>query len=301
MKQSRESIEKKVAWLSIWSNVALTAGKIVIGWYAASSALLADGIHSAADLFASIIVLLVIGLANKPADEQHPYGHGKAEVIISAIVGFILLIISLYIVYEAIRALFLPITESPKWIAVVVALTSYGSKLWLYRYSLRIATSQSSKAIKAIAYDHKADIAASLAAAVGIALALIGEWLAVHLLLYADIAATILVSIFILKIAFDMLHEAFHILMESNISSDKLEEFREIIMSFPEVRQIDRLRAREHGHYLIIDLRISIDHHKTIKEGHDLGKTIKHKIQVENDHVQEVLIHLNPYFEDKQK
>ncbi len=299
MKLTREITEKRVAWLSIWSNTALTAAKIVIGWYAASSALVADGIHSAADLFASIIVLLVIGLANKPADEQHPYGHGKAEVIISVVVGFILFIISLYIIYEGIYGLFAPINESPMWIAVFVALISYFSKLWLYQYSLRIAKAQSSKAIEAIAYDHKADIAASLAAAIGIALAIVGERFAIHLLLYADIAATIFVSLFILKIAIDMLREAFHVLMESNVGAAELEKFREIIFSFPEVHRIDRLRAREHGHYLIIDLRIAIDHHKTIKEGHDLGRAIKNKIQEDYDNVQEVLIHLNPYFGDK--
>lgn len=301
MNITREGTEKKVAWLSIWSNVILTTSKILIGWYAASGALLADGIHSAADVFASVIVLLVIGLANKPADEQHPYGHGKAEVIISGIVGIMLFIIALYIIYEAIHNLFVPITESPKWIAVIIALISYIAKLWLYRSSLKIAKVQKSKAIEAIAYDHKADISASLAAAIGIVLAIVGELLHIQWLLYSDIIASILVSFFILKIAIDMLREAFHILMESNISTEQLEEFRRIISAFPDVRRIDRLRAREHGHYLIIDLRISIDHQMTIKEGHDLGKAIKTKIQEDNDHVQEVLIHLNPYFGEQHK
>lgn len=297
MSHSRETIEKKVAWLSIWSNVILTAAKILIGLIATSSALFADGIHSAADLFASIIVLMVIGLANKPADEQHPYGHGKAEVIISAVIGIILFIIALYLIYEAIHNIFLPVTTSPEWIAVIVAIISYVSKLWLYRFSIRIAKVQSSKAIEAIAYDHKADIAASLAAAFGIALAIAGKAFGINILLYSDVIASMIVSLFILKIAFDMLREAFHVLMESNISREKLAEFEAIITSFPDVRRIDRLRAREHGHYLIIDLRISVDHQLTIKEGHDLGRAIKLRIQEKYDHVQEVLIHLNPYFD----
>jgi divalent metal cation (Fe/Co/Zn/Cd) transporter len=84
--------------------------------------------------------------------------------------------------------------------------------------------------------------------------------------------------------------------MESNVSDELLEEYETIIRSFPEVKRIDRLRAREHGHYIIIDVRISIDHNKSIQEGHDLGRKIKHAIQERDDHVQEVLIHLNPYY-----
>ena len=89
----RESIAKKVAWISVWSNIALTLGKVIVGWLGNSDAVFADGIHSAADVFASIIVLLVIRVANKPADDDHPYGHGKAEVIVSGIVGIILLLV----------------------------------------------------------------------------------------------------------------------------------------------------------------------------------------------------------------
>ncbi|GAA3325929.1 hypothetical protein GCM10020331_059790 [Ectobacillus funiculus] len=96
-----------MAWISVISNIILTVGKVIVGLYAGSEAVFADGIHSAADVFASIIVLLVIGLANKPADEEHPYGHGKAEVIISGIVGiFTVFLVSLYIVFEAVVGFF---------------------------------------------------------------------------------------------------------------------------------------------------------------------------------------------------
>lgn len=298
MPQSREVIEKRIAWLGIWSNVILALVKIIVGSLAASQALIAEGIHSGADLFASVIVLLVIGIANKPADEEHPYGHGKAEVIISAIVGLLLFIISLFIIYEALVALFSPIEEEPKMIAVWVAVISYLLKLWLYRYSLRIAKEQKSKAIEAIAYDHKADISSSIAAAIGITIAIIGERLEMTLLLYADAMASIIVSLFILRIAIKMIQEAFHILMESNIDKEDLQEITAIITSFPDVRRIDRLRAREHGHYIIIDLRIAVDHDLTIQEGHDLGRAIKEKIKSRFDHVQEVLIHLNPYYDE---
>lgn len=292
---TREQLAKKVAWISVISNILLTIGKLVIGWVANSDAVFADGIHSAADVFASVIVLFVIKIANKPADLEHPYGHGKAEVIVSGIVGIVLFAVSLYVVYEAIIGLFHPIT-APNILAMWIAIISYGAKEYLYRYSMKIAKEQKSKAIEAIAFDHKADIVASIAAAVGVILSIIGDKFDIKFLLFGDKVASIIVAYLIFKISKEMLKEAFDILLERNIDSAILKDYESIIASFSEVKRIDRLRAREHGHYVLVDLRISIDHDKTIKEGHDLSREIKKKLMKKHDNIEEVLIHLNPYY-----
>lgn len=291
----REALAKKIAWISVVSNIILTIGKMVIGWFGNSDAVFADGIHSAADVFASIIVLLVIKLANKPADDEHPYGHGKAEVIVSGIVGILLFLVSIYVVYEGISGFFHEV-ESPSLLAMWVALISYVAKIILYRSSLKIAKQHNSKAIEAIAFDHKADIVASIAAAIGVLLSFIGERFDIPFLLYGDKAASIFVAYLIFKIAKEMLMEAFDILLERNIDAETLQEYIDVVNTFQEVKRIDRIRAREHGHYILVDLRISIDHFKTIKEGHDLAKLIKGKLMDEYDNIDEVLIHLNPYF-----
>lgn len=291
----REALAKKIAWISLISNIILTIGKMVIGWFGNSDAVFADGIHSAADVFASIIVLLVIKLANKPADDEHPYGHGKAEVIVSGVVGILLFLVSIYVVFEGISGFFHEV-ESPSLLAMWIALVSYVAKIILYRSSLRIAKQHNSKAIEAIAFDHKADIVASIAAAIGVLLSFIGERFDIPFFLYGDKAASIFVAYLIFKIAKEMLIEAFDILLERNIDAETLQEYMVIVDSFQEVKRIDRIRAREHGHYVLVDLRISIDHYKTIKEGHDLAKLIKGKLMENNDNIEEVLIHLNPYF-----
>jgi cation diffusion facilitator family transporter len=298
--QVRESVGKKVAWISLWSNVILTLSKVFIGWYAHSESVFADGIHSAADVFASLVVLIVIGVANKPADEEHPYGHGKAEVIISGIIGCLLFLVSIYIAYEGITSFFAPV-ESPMLIAVWVALFSYATKLVLFRYSLRVAKEYSSKAIEAVAFDHKADIVASLAAAIGVGLSIFGDRLGISILRYSDAVASVFVAYLIFKIAKDLFSESFQILMERNIDTEMLHEYESIISQFPDIKRIDRLRGREHGHYIILDLRISIDYFKTIKEGHDIGRSLKEAIMSKFDNVQEVLIHLNPYFPQARK
>ncbi len=296
----REALAKRIAWISLISNIVLTVGKIIIGLYGNSDAVFADGIHSAADVFASLIVLLVIKIANKPADKEHPYGHGKAEVIVSGIIGILLFLVSLYIVYEGITGFFHKV-ESPTFVAMGVALFSYIAKIILFKSSLKVAKQHNSKAIEAIAYDHKADIVASIAAAIGVFISIIGEKLSIPLLLYADKVASIFVAFLIFKIAKEMLLEAFNILLERNIDSVTLDEYLVIISAFPEVKRIDRLRAREHGHYVLVDLRISIEHDRTIKEGHDLAKKIKEKLMDQYDNIDEVLIHLNPYFSEDEK
>jgi cation diffusion facilitator family transporter len=291
----RESLAKKIAWISLVSNIILTAGKLIIGWYGNSDAVFADGIHSAADVVASVIVLLVIKISNKPADDEHPYGHGKAEVIVSGVVGILLLLVSLYVVYEGIIGFFHEV-ELPSLLAMWVALFSFVSKVILYRSSMKVAKQHNSKAIEAIAFDHKADIVASLAAAIGVLLSILGERFDIGFLLYGDKVASIFVAYLIFKIAKEMLTEAFDILLERNINTETLQEYITIINDFHEVKRIDRIRAREHGHYILVDLRISIDHFKTIKEGHDLAKSIKSQLMNQFDNIDEVLIHLNPYF-----
>lgn len=293
--EMRETLAKKVAWISVISNIFLTLGKIIIGWVGNSDAVFADGIHSAADVFASVIVLLVIKIANKPADNEHPYGHGKAEVIVSGIIGILLFLVAIYVVYEGISGFFHEV-ESPSLLAMWIALFSFVTKIILYRSSLKVAKQHNSKAIEAIAFDHKADIVASIAAAIGVILSVAGSRFDIHFLLYGDKAASIFVAYLIFKIAKEMLTEAFDILLERNINTETLQEYIAIVKGFNEVKRIDRIRARELGHYVVVDLRISIDHYKTIKQGHDLAKAIKQKLMDKNDNIQEVLIHFNPFF-----
>ncbi|MBM7651339.1 cation diffusion facilitator family transporter [Neobacillus cucumis] len=138
---------------------------------------------------------------------------------------------------------------------------------------------------------------ASIAAAGGVILSIIGDKLNIHVLLYGDNIASIIVAILIFKIAFEMLKDSF-VLLERNIDSEIMKDYRRIISSFPDVKRIDRIRAREHDHYVLVTLQISIDHEKTIKEGHNLTREIKHELMKKHDNIEEVLIHLNPYYQN---
>jgi cation diffusion facilitator family transporter len=214
---------------------------------------------------------------------------------VSGIIGFILLVVSFYVLYEAILGIFLPL-YSPAIITMVIALFSFGAKAFLYRYSYKIAKKHNSKAIEAMALDHKADIAASLAATIGVILSIIGEKRDIRILLYGDKIASIVVAYLIFKIASEMLKESFDILLERSVETEILNEYRAVVSTFTEVKRIDKIRGREHGHYILVDIRISIDHDKNIKEGHDLSREIKQTLMKAHNNIEEVLIHLNPYY-----
>ncbi|MFB7642252.1 cation diffusion facilitator family transporter [Peribacillus butanolivorans] len=285
-------------WISLISNIVLTILKIVIGTVFHSPVLLADGYHNAGDVVASAASLTSMRISKRPADEDHPYGHGKAEVISAAIVAIILVLAAFYIAYESISAFFKE-PEKASLIAFITAIISLVWKQILYVYTIRIGKSTNSKGLIATAYDHLADVYASLAAVLGIGLALIGEVYDIQILAYGDPIAGIIVTTLVFKLAYGMGIEALDTLMEKSVSRERLDSFASLILTVPEVKRIDRLRAREHGHYVLVDLRVAVPGGKTIQEGHDIIRKIK-KIIMDNHHdVDEVLIHLNPWYDNE--
>lgn len=282
-------------WISLLSNVALTVLKLVVGLLAGSQVLIADGVHNAGDVIATAAALSAMRISKRPADDDHPYGHGKAEVLGSGIVAIILVLAALYIGYHAVLAFFHEPGQA-SLLALAAALVSVLWKQALYVYTIRIGRKENSKGLIATAYDHLADVYASIAAVIGIGLALIGDYYGIHLLAYGDPAAGIIVSILVLKLAWHMAQEAIDILMEKTVSEEKLSEYRSLVTSIPQVKRIDRIRAREHGHYILVDVRVSIPGELSIQQGHDISRSIKKAIMERHREVDEVLIHLNPWY-----
>lgn len=287
------------AWTAVGSNVLLTAVKLVIGYWFASNALVADGFHSAADVLASVAVLISMRISTRPADEEHPYGHGKAEVVAAGIVAGILTVAAFEIGLAAIDALFEHAKE-PHWVAFAAALFSWGLKQVLYTYTIRLGKRLKSPGLIATAVDHQADVIASIAAAAGIGLALVGKWIHMPLLYYADPVAGFAVALLILKLAYDVGRKAVEVLMERNVEPEQLHSFTQIVLAVSHVKRLDRLRARAHGHYILVDVRVGVPGTITVQEGHDVARTIRNTIMQEHPDVEEVLVHLNPWYEGEE-
>ncbi len=288
------------AWISLVSNFLLTLIKILAGVFFRSTALIADGVHNGGDVIASIATLSSMRVASQPADEEHPYGHGKAEDITSGIIAVILIIAGLFLIYESFMALFQPPEKVSLW-ALAAAFISLIWKYILYIYTHKIGKENRSKSLLATAKDHLADVYASLAAVIGIGFGAIGDLLHLPFAVYGDPVAGIIVSFLILKVAIEMGIGSINVLMESSVDITKQDEYRALILGFKEVKRIDRLRAREHGNYVLIDVRISVPANLTIQQGHDITKTIRDKIITDHDDVEEVLIHLNPWYENDER
>jgi cation diffusion facilitator family transporter len=296
-KQARQAGTAAIL-ISLISNLFLTAIKLIVGVLAGSQVLIADGIHNAGDVVAAAAALSATVIAKKPQDFDHPYGHGKAEVIGSAIVAVIMLIAALYIGYHSVESMFHPAAEA-SFIALIAAAVSFIWKQWLYMYCIRLGRRTNNKSLLATAYDHLADVYASIAAVVGIGAGLIGDHYGIPLLMYGDPVAGLIVAALILKLAVDMGREAIDVLMDKMVSSEKRDQYEELVFSVTEVKRIDRLRAREHGRYIMIDVRVGVPAELSIQEGHDVSRKIKSLIMEQHDDVEEVLIHLNPWYEDE--
>lgn len=283
-------------WISLISNVVLTIIKLLAGLLFASPVLLADGVYNAGDIIATVAALTSSMVSQKPADEDHPYGHGKAEVVASAFVAVILVLAALWIGAESVRAFSEPAGHE-SWIPFAAAALSLIWKQALYVYTIRIGRAAKSKSLLATAYDHLADVYASLAAVLGIGLGLLGDRYGWTWAAYGDPAAGIVVSLLVLKLAYEMGKDAVDILMEHTVPGEKIAEFEKLIAGIEPIKRIDRLRAREHGHYLIVDVRVGIPGDYTIQEGHDVSRTIKQRIMEADPDVVEVLVHLNPWYD----
>lgn len=287
------------AWISTISNIALTVIKILVGVVFSSPVLVADGIHNAADVMASVASLTSIRIASRPADKKHPYGYGKAEVIASAIVSIVLLFAAIWITIESVKALFNPAGEASIY-AFIAAVVSAIWKQALYVYTIRVGKRNNSMGLIATAYDHLADVYASIAAVVGIGLGLVGQYYGAQFAHYGDPIAGIIVAVLVFKMAVEIAKESVQVLMEGSVSPDKIEKYAGIVQTFSQVKRIDRLRARTHGQYILVDVRIGIPADLSIQEGHDVSKLIREKIMKEDPHVNEVLIHLNPWYPEEE-
>ncbi|MEH7343619.1 cation diffusion facilitator family transporter [Bacillus sp. JJ1532] len=282
--------------LGIVINIVLAIVKWGIGVYAGSRALIADAVHSASDIAGSLAVYLGLKAAKQPPDDDHPYGHGKAESISAIIVAVLLLFVGFEIGKSSVTAFFKPI-EAPKTIAIAAVIFSIIVKEALFRYKYKLGRELNSDALIVNAYEHRSDVYSSFAALAGIGAAIIGGKLGIDWLEYADPVAGVIVSLMVIQMAWSLGKESIHNTLDHVLHEEDTLELREAVESVKEVKKINQLHAREHGHYVIIDLKISVDPNMTVEEGHRVGKKVKEKLLKMNN-VHNVFVHINPYNED---
>jgi cation diffusion facilitator family transporter len=280
-------IGEKGAWLGILSNIALFVLKFLAGVFGRSQAMIADAFHTASDAFTSIVVLVGFKIARKPADREHPYGHGRAESITAKIVALVLIFVGLKLVHDSAKILILKEMVKPHSIALFAALISIVIKEFTYRRVLLISKKINSISLKADAYHHRSDVLSSIAALVGITGARMG-WT------FLDPLAGILVAGFIIKVGADTFHVAYDELMDAAPPKGMVRQIEKIVMATEGVLETKKVMVRKYGIELFLEVTIGVDRNKTVQEGHFITTKVEKNLRDKMTSVEGVLVHVEP-------
>ena len=280
------------AMLGIIVNIILVVLKLAAGWLGNSKALIADAVHSGSDVVGSFAVYIGLKAAKQPPDEEHPYGHGKAESIAAIIVAVLLFFAGVKIGISSFEAFF-SVVEPPREIALYVIIFSIVVKEALFRYKYNLGKKLDSQALIVNAYEHRSDVYSSIAALIGVAASMLSNKLGIGWLVYGDPLAGLVVSIFVLWMAYKLGKEAIETTLDQVLSNEETAPLRELAIKTEGVEKINTLHARKHGHYVIVDIKIAVKPYLTVEEGHRIGKKVKAALLTQTN-VHDVFVHINP-------
>ena len=287
--ENRYDESNKITIISILLNIVLTILKIIAGFLGNSTAIIADGLHSASDIITSIGILIGNKISRKPRDEEHQYGHEKAESIVSFILSAVLIIVAIKIGYDGVIDLFnINTLEIPSVLPLIVSVISIGVKEYQYQITIRVAKKINSSSLKADAWHHRSDALSSIAAFIGIGGAMLG-------FKALDPIASIIVAVVVIKVGVDILKASCNELMDSSISKKDINQIENIIENDYEIYGIKDFKSRKYGAVAYIDMSIFIDKSKTLEEAHDIADKLEQNIMSKLNYIKEINIHTEPF------
>jgi len=275
--------------LAICINIVLMLVKIFVGLVGNSYALVADGIESASDIFSSLITWAGFQFSLKPADEDHPYGHGKVEALAGLFAGFSLLGAAVVIVWNSVGEIRTP-HHAPAWFTLPVLVGVVVVKEFISRKVLAAGHTLDSNALKGDAWHHRSDAITSGACAVGIVVALIGG----QGFESADDWAALGACVVIVTNACLILKGSLHDVLDGNVSSDLYDSITAEAASVPGVINTEKCRMRKSGISLFVEIHIRVDPSITVFEGHEISHRVKERLVVGNERIKDVLVHIEP-------
>lgn len=279
---------RRVTLVGAAVNVLLSAVKFAAGIAASSQALVADAVHSLSDLLSDAAIVIGVKYWGRPADDDHPYGHGKIEGAVTAIVGVMIAVAALEICREGVKALASGAAGIPGRAACLAAILSFVVKEGLYRWTRAAAIRRNSPALHANAWHHRSDAFSSLPVAVAVAVA--------HYfpsLWWLDAAGAILVGGFILKVAWQIVKPAFLGLTDASCESAS-SEIRDIVLGVEGVRGVHNIRTRRYGGSIQADLHVQVRRDSSLVDAHAIGHAAKAALISEGIGVTDATIHVEP-------
>ncbi|MCO7185335.1 cation diffusion facilitator family transporter [Tenacibaculum sp. XPcli2-G] len=286
---SKEELAIKTTYFSILSNTSLAIIKGLAGIFGNSYALIADAIESTTDIFSSLLVLLGLKYAKRPADKNHPYGHGKIEPLITFVVVAFLVTSATIIAYESIQNIQTPHKTPKTWTLLVLGAIIIWKEI-SFQVVIRKSKETNSSSLKADAWHHRSDAITSVMAFIGISIALIFK----EGYETADDWAALLASFFILYNSYLIFRPALGEIMDEHVYDDLIEEIREKSMEVTGVLGTEKCFVRKAGMKYHVDLHAIVDSTITVKEGHDIAHKLKDYLREKLPDLEHVLIHIEP-------
>lgn len=280
----------KVSMVSIVGNIVLSLFKLFAGLFAHSGAMVSDAIHSASDVFSSIIVIIGVKMSAKDSDVDHPYGHERFECVAAIVLSVVLLITGLFIGVGALENISKGNIESlqiPGKLALAAAAISIVTKEGMFWYTRFYAKKLDSSAIMADAWHHRSDALSSIGALIGIA----GSRMGYPVL---DSIASVVICIFIVKASYDIFKDAIGKMVDQSCDEKTEKEISDCILSQNGVLQIDLLQTRMFGNKIYVDIEISVDGNKTLWESHAIAENVHSVIEQTFPKIKHIMIHVNP-------
>lgn len=289
MRKDRLQKSLRVTFIGMLVNAVLAAVKLAAGILGHSHALVADAVESGADVFSSLIVWRALVVAAQPPDADHPYGHGKAEPIAAALVAGVLLLAAFGIASEALREI-VSFREAPAPFTLVVLLATVAIKEILFRFIFRQGVDLNNTAVQTDAWHHRSDAITSLAAAVGIGIALLGGKGFEN----ADSIAAIVAAVIIAINGVRLLRPALADLMDTAPSKNLVAEIRRIAAETPGVDGVEKCMVRKMGYQYFVDMHVEVDPQMTVLTAHGIAHQVKDRIREALPDVSDVLVHIEP-------
>lgn len=290
MENNFEKVAMKVSFVSITANIFLSVFKLFAGLVAHSGAMISDAVHSASDVFSTIVVIIGIKISAKDSDKEHPYGHERLECVAAIVLATILCITGIGIGYSALENIILGkynSLEVPGMLALVAAVASIAVKEAMFWYTRLYAKKIDSSALMADAWHHRSDSLSSIGALIGISGARLGFPI-------LDSIASLVICVFIAKAAYDIFKDAVKKMVDEACDEETEKQLRELALAQEGVLGIDLLRTRVFGNKIYVDIEIRADGNKPLRETHAIAEKVHDKIENNFPKVKHIMVHVNP-------
>lgn len=285
-----KQLAMRVSMVSLLINAVLSALKLLAGVIASSGAMVSDAVHSASDVFSTLLVMFGVNMAARAEDHDHPYGHERLECVTALLLALMLFATGLGIGLNGIRNIALALKGElavPGALALWAALISILVKEWMFHYTKRAAARTDSGALLADAWHHRSDALSSVGSFIGVLGARLG-WPVL------DPLAALVICLFILKVGYDIAMDAFDKMVDHACDDETVDKIKKLALTTEGVQTLDELKTRRFGSKSYVDIEVGVESTLSLIEAHNIAEALHDRIESELPEVKHCMVHINP-------